>query len=165
MEKLIILNQWESIVYSEMCLQFPNISGVTIEDYMEQASQTILDKPTHEFTCGMLRTIVKRDLLDLVRRENRHSERFAHFYNQQQDESDEINVYQDSNLQAALSLTINELNHSNRHILLARVHHEKDYKTIGQELNKSEGAVRKAYSITCAQLRNKLGTVLNHAFS
>jgi RNA polymerase sigma factor (sigma-70 family) len=164
MEKLIILNAWESIVYNEMCQQFPNISSVTIEGYVEQASQIILDKPAHEFACGMLKIIVKRNLLDLVRRESRHSERFTHFYNQQQDESNESNVYQDSNLQTALSLTLNELNHSNRHVLLARVRDEKDYKTIGQELNKSEGAVRKAYSITCAQLRNKLGTLLNHAF-
>lgn len=164
MEKLIILNQWESIVYNEMCQQFSTISTVTIENYVEQASQIILNKPAHEFTCGMLRTIVKRDLMDLVRCENRHSERFAYFHNQQQDESDEANIYQDSTLQATLLLEINELNISNRHILLARVQEEKDYKTIGQELNKSEGAVRKAYSITCAKLRSKLENVLNRAF-
>jgi hypothetical protein len=164
MEKLIILKNWESVVYNEMCQKFPNISNVTIEDYMEQASLILLNKPASEFTCGMLRTIVKRDLMDLIRRENRHLGHLTHFFNQQQDESNETNVYQDSDLQAALSLKIKELNDSNRHILLERVHNKKDYKTIAQELNKSKGAVRKAYSITCALLRNELGTALRQAF-
>jgi hypothetical protein len=156
MEKLIILKQWESIVYNEMCQQFPTISSVTIEDYVEQASQIILDKPAHEFTCGMLKTIVKRDLLDLVRAQNRITARYGADTPIRQGDCSEANVYQEELLQKRLSLEIKHLDEATRYILEQRAIGSKPYETISQEIGISTGAARKRFSLTCGKLKNTL---------
>jgi hypothetical protein len=156
MEKLIILNAWESIVYNEMCQQFPNISNVTIEDYVERASQIILDKPAHEFTCGMLKTIVKRDLLDLVRAQNRIASRYGVDSATQHRENVEASVYQDEILQKRLSLEIKHLDEATRYILEQRAIGSKPYEAISQEIGITTGAARKRFSLTCGKLKNTL---------
>jgi hypothetical protein len=156
MEKLIILNAWELIVYNEMCQQFPNISSVTIEDHVDRASQIMLDKPVLEFNCGMLKTIVKRDLLDLVRSQNRIASRYGVDSGTQHREKIEATIYQDEILQKRLLLEINHLDETTRYILEQRAIGYKPYAAISQEIGITTSAARKRFSVTRGHLKKAL---------